>query len=220
MSEKPLAFEKKLCDEQRHQQPLFSCLLSLPNGFSLIELIMIIVILSFLTAIMVPFIQSFLRSPDPMFRQQAISIGQALMDEIISKKWDENTPVGGGPVRTSESPSGSRGLLAGDPQASTITGTAEEASRPVYDDIDDYDGFSETDDFYDQTGNLAVSLSGFSRSAAVTYIASNTTTIQAATPAGTTAGGELNATDTKRVVVTVTSPLGETFTFIAVACNL
>ncbi len=191
-----------------HLSPV-SCLLSPDPGFSLIELIMIIVILGFLTAIMVPFIQSFLRSPDPMLRQQAVSLGQALMDEIVSKRWDENTPIGGGPVNTNES---SRGSVAATAVASLGADGVE--TRTIYDDVDDYNNFSETTDFYDQTGAISITLNGFSRQAAITYIASTTTTIDASTAASAT------TTDTKMVVVTVTSPINETYTFVTVSCNL
>jgi MSHA pilin protein MshD len=183
--------------------------LSPDTGFSLIELIIIIVILGFLTAIMVPFIQSFLRSPDPMFRQQAVALGQALMDEIVSKRWDENTAIGGGPLNTDESSRGTTGATA----VADLGADAGE-TRATYDDVDDYNGFSETTDFYDQTGAISITLNGFSRQAAVTYIASNTTTIDSSTAASAT------TTDTKMIVVSVTSPINETYTFVTVSCNL
>ncbi|MEA3547813.1 MAG: prepilin-type N-terminal cleavage/methylation domain-containing protein, partial [Thermodesulfobacteriota bacterium] len=73
------------------------------SGFTLLELIMTIVILGSTSLILVPFFQSISRSPDPMLRQRAISLGQAMMDEIMSKKWDEETPNGGGPICSQES---------------------------------------------------------------------------------------------------------------------
>ncbi|MFC1524402.1 prepilin-type N-terminal cleavage/methylation domain-containing protein [Thermodesulfobacteriota bacterium] len=191
------------------------------HGFTLIEMVMTIVILGFVSLILIPFFNSITHSPDPIIRERAIALGQGLMDEILSKRWDEVTPSGGGPIRTSESPTGSRGLTAGDPQATTITAVPEEGAgnRNLFDDVDDYNGFSETDTFSDQTGLNPVSLPGYSRSVLVRYIPSNSSPIEATNPAGTTAGGEASATDTKRVVVTVESPTEETFRFVAVVCN-
>ena len=63
------------------------------QGFTLIELILTIVILGFAALILIPLVESIIHSPDPMIRQKAVSFGQALMDEVISKRWDENTPI-------------------------------------------------------------------------------------------------------------------------------
>ncbi|MBU0482347.1 MAG: prepilin-type N-terminal cleavage/methylation domain-containing protein [Proteobacteria bacterium] len=193
-----------------------SCLLtsdfrSSKKGFTLIELIMTIIILGFASLIMIPFVSSIASSPDPVVRQRAISLGQALMDEILAKKWDENTPMGGGPIGpTSES---ARGTAV---PASAIGPDGAE-TRVDYDDVDDYDGLAATGNFVDQN-NSPFTLAGYSRSAAIRYIASTTSTITAANPVGTSAGGA-SATDTKRIVVTVTSPRGETFELVALKCN-
>ena len=80
------------------------CLLNIKSrGFTLIEIIMTIVILGFTALILVPYFGAIISSPDPLIREKSISLGQALMDEILSKKWDANTPNGGGPICSSES---------------------------------------------------------------------------------------------------------------------
>jgi MSHA pilin protein MshD len=183
------------------------------SGFTLIELVMTIVILGFLSMILVPFYTSITHSPDPMLRQQAVSLGQALMDEILAMRWDENTPVGGGPIGpTTESV---RGITIA---ASTIgRDTGELANnRTNWDDVDDYDGHANTDTFYDQNNN-PFTLKGYNRYVTVTYIPSNSDPITADSPPGVTASTQ--ATDTKRIVVTVTNPLQETFTLVSVSCN-
>lgn len=196
------------------------------RGFTLIELVITIVILGFSAMVMLPFLQVISETPDPMIRQRAISLGQALLDEILAKRWDENTAIGGGPIRTSESPAGkvrsSITLTASDPEASTISATPEEGAgnRANFDDIDDYNGFSETDTFSDQTGGTTISMPRYTRTATITYIPSITSVVAATTPAGTTAGGQAAATDTKRVVVTITAPNQETFNFVTLRCNL
>jgi len=199
------------------------------RGFTLIEIVITIVILGAVAGILVPFFNAIVHSPDPVIRERAISLGQAMMDEIMAKRWDEKTPVGGGPIcTTGESGVGrSNGtyaltvcpdLTADDRNASTIFSDGE--ARINYDDVDDYDGYKEelNDPKFDQNGNPFL-LPGYSRTVTVRYIKSKpdlaTNSIDHNTD---NAGG--NTTDTKLVVVTITSPLDEKFYFVAVACNI
>jgi MSHA pilin protein MshD len=210
-------------------------------GFTLIELVLTIVILGFSVTMLIPFFSAITHSPDPVLREKAVALGQAMMDEITGKKWDKNTPVGGGPVVTGETPAndgttcaiapapciGNRlncfvcrnpGYIPGAASAIGLDGaTAGANNRKLWDDVDDYDGLNEplSGTFYDQDGaSLPGIWTGFTRIVKVSYIASNTGTIdQNTAPAATT-------TDTKLVVVTVTSPLGETFYFVSVVCNI
>lgn len=200
---------------------------TLIRGFTLIEIVITIVILGGVSLILLPFFNAITHGPDPEIRERAISLGQAMMDEIMAKKWDANTPMGGGPICTGESPSqiGRPTLIdacvtKATPQPIlTASFIPEEATRQNFDDVDDYDGWHEKDSFQDPTDNTKTFLMpGYEFWVSVRYIASNnaTGTIDqntTAAPAGTT-------TDTKRVVVTVKSPLGETFYFVAVACNI
>ncbi|MFZ5763345.1 MAG: type IV pilus modification PilV family protein [Thermodesulfobacteriota bacterium] len=191
------------------------------RGFTLVELVLTIVILGTVTLILIPFVTSITHSPDPMVRQRAVALGQALMDEILAKRWDENTPVGAGPICSGESPSkGARPSLVdncatpGARTASAIGADSGETGRTLYDDVDDYNAMAEeVDNFTDQHGT-AFTMTGYRRSAQVRYIASTLVTIDQNTPA---AGG---TTDTKLVVVTVTSPLGEIFTFVGAVANI
>ena len=75
------------------------------QGFTLIEIVITIVILGAVAGILVPFFNAIVHSPDPVIRERAISLGQSMMDEIMAKKWDENTPMGGGPICSGESTS-------------------------------------------------------------------------------------------------------------------
>jgi len=175
------------------------------RGFTLIEIIVSIVIMGLALGVLVPFYNAVSHSPDPVIRERAIALGQALMDEIMAKRWDENTPMGGGPLLTGESSRGS-----GSPAASL---GPDGESRIDYDDVDDYHGLNENGTFSDQNGN-SFSLPNYSRQVSVRYIASSANPIDQNTPAAA------GATDSKLAVVSVTSPLGETFFFISVACNL
>jgi MSHA pilin protein MshD len=144
-----------------------------------------------------------------------------MMDEITAKKWDEKSPVGGGPICTGESPNqATRPALidACVTQATLVAslGLDGTETRVNFNDVDDYDGLSEPlgGFFYDQDGQqLPGNLTGFTRSVEVDYVASNAAPIENSTPVSA------NATDTKRIMVTVVSPLGETFILVAVSCN-
>jgi prepilin-type N-terminal cleavage/methylation domain-containing protein len=200
------------------------------QGFTLIEIVITIILLGAVAGIMLPFFTAITHSPDPVLRERAISLGQAMMDEIMAKKWDENTPMGGGPICTGESGEG-RGngtyILTDtdclDPAktASAIGLDGEEFSpvngRGDWNDVDDYnyyDDNEEKDTFYDQNHKL-FSLPGYSRKVTVRYIKSDNDSITEETD-----NAEGLTTDTKLVVVKITSPLGETFSFVAVACNI
>lgn len=175
-------------------------------GFTLIEIVITIVILGAVAGILVPFFNAIVHSPDPVIRERAISLGQAMMDEIMAKRWDENTPMGGGPLNTAES---ARGTVVPAPALGVDAGE----DRTTYDDVDDYNSMPpEIDNFTDQNNN-AFNLPGYRRQVTVRYIASTANPIDENTPAAA------GTTDTKLVVVRITSPLGEIFNFVAVACN-
>lgn len=184
--------------------------LSSNQGFTLIEIVITIVILGAVAGILVPFFNAIVHSPDPVIRERAISLGQAMMDEIMAKKWDESTPNGGGPLNTGES---ARGTVAATPVGNLGVDAGE--NRTTYDDVDDYRSMpAEVDNFTDQNGSN-FSLPGYRRQVAVDYISSPSAIITQDLPVAS-----VNPTDTKRVVVTIASPLGEVFNFVAVACNI
>ena len=187
-------------------------------GFTLIELVLTIVILGFSAVIIIPFFSAITHSPDPVLREKAIGLGQAMMDEITAKKWDENSPVGGGPICTGESNSKVTRPSLIDACVTNATPVADldpdgTETRVNFNDVDDYNGINESDNFTDQNGETSVMI-GFTRSVAVDYIVSNEASIDSSTSIKGT------ATDTKRIIVTVTSPLGETFLLVAVSCNI
>ena len=211
------------------------------QGFTLIELVMTIVILGLAALVVSSSLTALTHSSDPMLREQATALAQALMDEILAKKWDENSPNGGNPpICTAESQNqGARSSLNSScahngsacltpPCASTMgldSGeTANANDRTAWDDVDDYaflskaGGNYEQDTFWNQNSGTGYSMPGFSRWVEVDYIASTEATIDTSSSisAGQTAA---NATDSKRIMVSVRSPLGETFTLVAIACN-
>jgi len=197
------------------------------QGFTLIEIVITIVILGAVAGILVPFFNAIVHSPDPVIRERAISLGQAMMDEIMAKKWDKNTPMGGGPICTTGESGTGRGtgtytltcpdVSPENKNASTIATIAGTITdRSLLHAVDDYNGWMEpkNGNFYDQNGK-PFSMPNYTRAVTVRYILSKTDPITWETDY---TGGK--TTDTKLVVVTVTSPRGEVFNFVAVACNI
>ena len=156
-----------------------SCIMHLDNkGFSLIEIIMIIIVVSIaIPALLILVGGEAGRGVEPELRITATNVGQQLLDEIMTKCWDETATTAancGGTVSYSDLQSDS-----GDS-----------------DDIDDY-----------ASGVPAVSVGGisYSRRVEVCYVSdSNLNTPCDSLGSGNTLGS--NGTSYKRIAVTVTAP--------------
>lgn len=100
------------------------------KGFSIIEIVIFIVVFSLgVVGIMTLFSNVLSKSSDPTIRLRAVQAAQATMDEIIARKFDENTPNGGGNILAANMTAvGNFGLTEGSEDFLTI------------DDVDDYDG--------------------------------------------------------------------------------
>ena len=168
------------------------------KGFSLLELIITILIVSLGAGIIFSYMGAIVRSPEPTLRYKALALATGLMDEIVAKRWDETSPLGGG---NTTSPSTSLGPDAG------------ETDRTRYDDVDDYNGFKESDTFTDQDGKT-FTVQGITREATVDYISDSSNNIDASSPSSSS-----SPTNTKRIVVKVTTPGGEEFSLVTVRCN-
>ncbi|MBN2232501.1 MAG: prepilin-type N-terminal cleavage/methylation domain-containing protein [Deltaproteobacteria bacterium] len=167
------------------------------GGFTLVETVIFIVIMSVAAAgVMAVYFQTLRRGAAPLVRQKAVVLAADLMDEILSRAWDERTPVGGGGldacaggVKDTRNDDGNCGnavdgdaLVPGsdDDDASPIGRDAGESaggSRASWDDIDDYDGLVENnanadagDDLRDQSGGLIAGVPGMVRAATVEYV--------------------------------------------------
>lgn len=71
-------------------------------GVSLIEMVVFMVVISIaLVALVGVYRQATIGNADPIIRVRALEAAQSLLDEIISLKYDEQTPTGGVPACSS-----------------------------------------------------------------------------------------------------------------------
>lgn len=103
------------------------------RGLNLIEAIIFILILAIaLGAIISVYIYTTRHSANTMLTLKTVELSQALMDEMLSKGYDENTPTGGGCV-------GSGADTACNSSATFSTfGIDPGETRARFDDIDDF----------------------------------------------------------------------------------
>lgn len=160
------------------------------RGFTLVELIAGIVLLSFvlvyMTAALFPQAK---KSTDPWFQVRSAELAQSFTNEILARRFDENSPISGDGARCDES--GGSACIA---SLATCSG-AEESSRLEFDDVDDFHCFNVTGDLITNIKNVALIdvYKQFSVSVIVSY-------------AGTDLG--LGLRDAKKILVTVTPPNG------------
>lgn len=107
------------------------------RGITLIELIVTIVILGIaLTGVSLAISSGMSQSANTLVELRAVALGQAYLDEILSKKFDERSRNGGIPPCVDP-------LLPGISCSVVIGPDATETTRVRFDDVDDYDGLDE-----------------------------------------------------------------------------
>lgn len=168
------------------------------GGFTLIEIIVSIVAVGILMALMVSiFAPEVVRGTDPLFSIRATELGQSYLEEILGKRFAENSPLGN-TIRCGET---------GWPVACSTIGSEEGANHVNFDDVDDYNNFTDGSAVTaptDQSGNPRANYIGFIVTATVVN-------------AGAEVG--LNNGDAKRVTVSVTDPRGGQTIFSAYKTN-
>lgn len=83
------------------------------TGATLLEVIIFLVIIGVaIAATMNIFTQNLLSNTDPLIRVRALELAQAQLDEILARKFDENTPTGGVPACNSSSGAACLGIVA------------------------------------------------------------------------------------------------------------
>ncbi len=173
------------------------------RGFSLIELIVIIVVLSLaLVGVTLVINKAVQQSPEALVQSRAMELAQTYMDEILTKRYDERTGQGGTPRcdSTDNAAQACSGTLGPE-----TTPPDNESSRTLYDDVDDYNGLSETSPVSIVTGAALTTYDGYSISVTVTYAGSEI--------------GLANNRHAKRITINVSTPLGNTIPVSAYRVN-
>ena len=107
-------------------------------GMTMIELVVTIVILAIaLLGITFAIQGGVSRSADTTLQVRTVALAQAYLDEILGKRFDENTRVRGVPPCRLSAPAGRKCSTTLGPEAGEI--------RSRYDDVDDYNGLDEGD---------------------------------------------------------------------------
>lgn len=164
------------------------------RGFTLVELLMFIVIVSVaLGAMMSLFAQTSARSADPMLRRQALAIAESLLEEVQLMPLTFCDPDDAN-ADTAASSAGCASLAEAMGPESGETRFA----TPQFDNVNDYNGYAmtpaTTGGIKDITNTAISGLSGYSASVSVAAAALGTITA---------ASG-----DALRITVTVTDPGG------------
>lgn len=158
------------------------------HGYSLIELILTIV----LTAIVMTIFYNLFafnqaRSVSPVMQMRASELGQAYLEEIGLKRFDENSPIGN-QLRCDQ---------LGTQACNGIQNEEGISNRRLFDDVDDYNGLAERPPI-DALGNTRLGYNNFTVEVSVVY-------------AGDDFGFVNNSL--KKIEVRVTSPEGDSFVF-------
>jgi MSHA pilin protein MshD len=169
------------------------------RGFTLIELVVgmmvIAIAIVMLTSMLFPQAD---RAAKTLHRVRSAELAHSVMNEIWGKRYDQNTNANGG-VPACDSPAGSACSYALAVDGTPFLGPDGE-SRDTFNDIDDYDGLSESDNMLDSSQTYAQAYPRYKLKVSVSYIDS-TTKAQ------------------KLITVAVTTPASEEITYQALRSN-
>lgn len=154
------------------------------KGVTLVELVISIVVLSIaMVALMNAFSVSMSSSGDSLWRNKTLKLAQLYLDEILSKNYDHNTPLGGLPFVAS-------------PSCTGLGPDAGETDRAEFNDVDDYHGLTESP---------PLSLNGVLDASYSTYSVSISVICDGAAVFAMNSYGVSNA-QAKKISVTITPP--------------
>ncbi len=173
------------------------------KGFTLIEVIIGIVVFAVSLSLISPlFDPAEQNSADQIHQIKASELGQSLMDDIMSRAFDENSDKTGGLLRCDEDQDTS-GTVEADEQCSNTLGTdSGETTRSLFDDVDDFDGYNQLINATDTA--LDSGYNSFTVLVAVIYDGDS---LSIATRLA------------KRITITVTTPLGTAIEFTVLKAN-
>jgi MSHA pilin protein MshD len=162
------------------------------HGFTLIELVVGITLVAIAATLLVNLIvPAWRQSAEPLVQQRAASLAQSLMDEILSKRYDETTPDGGVPRC--------------DPCTVSL-GAESGESRATFDDVDDYNAYCGSDvPVQDTNGDAIGGYDSYLMRICVSYDSAYN-------------GGNAG-TDAKRITVTITPSANVPIIFTAYRAN-
>lgn len=202
------------------------------RGFSLIELIIFIVIISIsFTAISLVYISTTRNSADPLIRIKSVELAQSMLEEILLKAYDDNTPLGGGCVQmpnqgNTRCTSGINASVELDANLGAEEGIT---NRLFFDDVDDYHNLAYCGiggvadaactntciDMVDESDNLInQKYAGFAICVRVSFAGGAGTEIS-----NFTSGVPVEANDAKRIDVIVTDQVKSNIHLTAYSLN-
>lgn len=125
------------------------------RGFTLIELVASIVLIGITLTLLFTMIFPAVRQGSiPLVQTRATQFAQAIMDDIISKRYDEQTAVGGGICS---------------PCSASLGADSGETTRGSFDDVDDYNVYcANLNSFVDVFGN-ATAATGYQFQSCIMY---------------------------------------------------
>ena len=193
------------------------------NGVTLIEMVIFIAIVSVaLAGTLVAFINTGKHSADPLIKIRTIELGQSFLEEILLKKYDENSPVAGGCVdyTSGRCSSGTNG---------ETTLQADSETRLTFDDVDDYHNLEYCGDntaagdssctgscssLLNESGiDIADKYIGYSVCVQVSFAGNELNSVSPGT------GLTVSTNDAKRIDVIITDPLNSSMTFTTYKLN-
>ncbi len=137
---------------------------------------------------------AFARQSDGLWQAKTVALAEAYVEEIMARRYDETTPLGGVPPCP--------------PVACSAALGAEGESRGQFDDVDDYNGLDEQPP-RDADGNVRADYDGYRVQVSVAY----------ATAGQVGTFGLDDASDAKLVTVTVSPPSGAPLSFAVLRGN-
>jgi MSHA pilin protein MshD len=170
---------------------------NLSKGFTLIELIAGIVVIAIVTLVVTSGLGLLFRqSVEPWQQVRAAEAGQGLMNEIMARRFDENSNVGNQYLRCYEGAGSCTVPTACPSDGSTPNADVEETQRTQFDDVDDYNGLRLTG--AELSGSSQNLYNGFEAFVCVS---------------------EEKANEQKLVTITVVTPQGDAIEFSAIKGN-
>ena len=173
------------------------------KGFTLIELVVGIVVLSIalvlLTSMLFPQAD---RAAETLHRVRSAELAHSILNEIWSKRYDQNTNANGGVPACGAEPRPELGLPAGE----VCTDEADfgddngNLARNDFRDVDDYDDLSHTSLMLNSASTYESEYPNYKLSVTVTYV-------------------NASGIDTKLIRIDVTTPNSEVITYNAVRSN-